>query len=144
MLRTRKTTKEQLMSDERDMHPALEQIVSEAREHLDLEQPEKDVKWDCLEASLMKRVEAERQLERFGGSRTVWGAAAGALAVAAAAAVLLGRAPTHHVMDDSTAQIAQPAQEAGGLAGRQGSGDVRVNGQSAVTGHALRVGDSIE
>jgi ferric-dicitrate binding protein FerR (iron transport regulator) len=138
--------------DENTMHPALRQVVREAREHFDPAKADSgerdgkpagaDVDWDRLEASLMSRVEAERQIERFGGARGVWGAAAAALAVAAAAALLLGRTPASSSID-ADAQLASQAPEVAGLAARQG-GDVRINGASASTGHALRVGDTIE
>lgn len=131
------------MSDEREIDPALEQVVGEARDLLEPKLTGSEPDWDRMEEALMRRVEAEQQVARLGGSRGLWGGAAAALALAAAAVLVVGRAPSSASLDAPIAQ-APAAHEVGTLAARQGGGEIRVNGAMVPTGQSLRVGDAVE
>lgn len=131
------------MSNEREISPALDQVVGEARDLLEPKLTGAEPDWARMEDALMRRVEAERQVARLGGRGGLWAGAAAALAIAAAAVLVVGRSPSSLSLDAPSAE-APAAHEVGTLAARQGGGEIRVNGAMVPQGHSLRVGDAVE
>lgn len=134
---------------------ALDALVSEARQHLDVREPDAsarpdaraDLDWSRLESRVMAAVEAERPaLERArGGWRSREGVLrAGAVVLAAAAAVAIfvrkdRDAPLVAVPPSPGSDVAASA-----LRATEGSGAVRVGGHVASPGHVVRAGNVIE
>jgi len=108
---------------------ALDDVVREMREAT--EHPEVD--WERVEAKLFARVKAEAEEKKRRAAHPMWLPVAGVLAAAAAAALFVGR-PREATLDAPTVQ-AEPA--AGTIVGRDGDGEVLVNGSAAAAGTSV-------
>lgn len=125
---------------------ALRELTAEARDHLG----PPDLDWAKLEASLMKRVEAEkpallRDAERAAARplrANLLRAGTAALAIAAAIAFVVKERDTRESSERPTAVATD--LPAGALLGSEGAGEVRIGGAKATPGHVLRAGDLIE
>lgn len=126
------------MSDPRSTE-RLDAILEEVR---DAPTPARD--WDSIEARLMKEVERDRATllaeSRGGGAARKWQLVAGALAAAAAFA-LLSR-PSRDASFDAP-PVAPAPIAAGAMRASAGDGSVSIGGVVAEPGHALRAGDAI-
>jgi hypothetical protein len=121
--------------------PALDALVAEAREHLDVE----GVDWARLESRVMASVEEARPaLVRDGAGSAGSLRAAAALLAAAAAIALFARSDPGAPIGSAPKAAAVDAAAASSLREAVGAGDVRVGGLVAAPGYVLRPGDAIE
>ncbi|AKU96935.1 hypothetical protein AKJ09_03599 [Labilithrix luteola] len=142
------------MTEHDDLREApLDRVVQEAK---DAYLPGA-VDFDAIEASMMKRIEAEQAplVEDLRASslrtRLMRGGAL-ALAAAAAVAIVVRREAVSSVPESAVAESllvdtnhAAPSEAiAGALRATEGTGDVRVAGESASIGQVLRAGDVLE
>ncbi len=142
---------------------ALDALVAEAKDHLDVRPPGApkkkdalaDVDWSRLESRLVASLEEEkpalvRDVERArsrGGSRSREVALrAGALVLAAAAAVAIFVRKDRDVapVDAPPSSATALGASASSLRSTEGAGDVRIGGVVATPGHVLRAADAIE
>lgn len=110
------------------LRASIEDVVAEG-------DPEMD--WDRVEGKLLARIEAEREREKPRG--VVWLAVGGAIAAAAAVALLV----TGKDQGVPTAPIAEQAS-AGSFVERRGEGEVHVAGAFAAEGRNIAAGDEID
>jgi len=143
---------------------ALDALVAEAKEHLDVRAPgaakKKDalaeIDWSRLESSLMASIEDEkpaflREAEQAGArgrrGRSREGALrAGAVVLAAAAAVALfvRRDRDVALVDAPPSSEGTAGVSASSLRATEGTGEVRIGGVVATPGYVLRAGDTID
>jgi hypothetical protein len=137
---------------------ALDQLVEEARQHLDVPAGE----WERLEARLSARVldavarekpavlrdyERARANERSGARRQLerWARGGAAVLAAAAAVALFLRHDTTGISSSGITAVGEAElNSASSLRATEGSGEVRVNRVVATPGYVIRAGDTIE
>ena len=142
---------------------ALEALVAEAKEHLDVRRPDApqpdrkqalaDIDWSRLESRIMASIEEERsellrdvETARSGRRTREVALRVGALVLAAAAAIALFVRNDRDValVDAPAASSVDVAASASSLRASEGSGEVRIGGIVAAPGHVLRAADVIE
>jgi hypothetical protein len=131
-------------SDSVSSHP-IDRLAREMRD--DPESREPPIDWSNVDAKLFDRVRAEiadDQATRHHRPRAVWLPVAAALALAAGVALFIGRAHDAPPLDDPGAVSVAPAESAGALVMRDGTGDVLVDGRAASVGTPLVLGSVIE
>jgi|GEM_PF-1008647 len=143
----------------------LDALVAEAKEHLEVRPPDAphpaanakrkdalaDIDWSRLESRIMAAIDEEkpelvRDVERARAGRRTREVAlrAGALALAAAAAIaLFVRKDRDVALVDAPASVDLGAS-ASSLRSSEGSGEVRIGGVVAAPGHVLRAADVVE
>ncbi|MBX3225357.1 MAG: hypothetical protein KF795_32935 [Labilithrix sp.] len=138
---------------------ALDALVGEAKQHLDVREPGArakrdalaDVDWSRLESRVMSAVEASRStlLRDVERSRAGWRSREGALRAgaivlaAAAAVVVFVRRDRDAALTDVPSSSSEGAS-ASALRATEGAGEVRVGGIVATPGHVVRAGSAIE
>ncbi|HVJ91231.1 MAG TPA: hypothetical protein VM580_15615, partial [Labilithrix sp.] len=131
---------------------ALDEIVSEAKEHLQVDP--NDIDWSRLESRLMASIEEEkpallRDVEQTAAASSKTGSPgarlrAGALLLAAAAAVALVLRKDRDVALIDTPSVAKDNTPASALRTTEGPGEIRVAGIVAAPGHVVHSGDTID
>ncbi len=94
------------------------------------------VDWESVDAKLFARMKVDAEEKRRRGAHVMWLPIAGALAAAAAIALLVGRghdAPGVDGLESPTAEI-EPA--AGAIVAREGDGELLIDGRVVATGAA--------
>lgn len=130
-----------------DRESALDALVREAKQELT---PEiSDAAFASMEERILARMAEERaplvdEVKAAGNDRRGRVLRIGALVLAAAAAVAVVTKNEPGGARIDGAPGAQVELSAGSLRGTEGAGEVRVGGQPASAGHALRAGDVVE
>jgi hypothetical protein len=126
------------------MTDKLEKALRDAKKSFVPKEPD----WDAVDAKLFARIEADKKSERDArvarvapASRT-WAWVAGGLAVAAAAAVFVGKHTSRAPFDAATS--ASAGAPASALLAHAGTGDVLIGGAASAPGTDVRAGDILE
>ncbi|HEY8038651.1 MAG TPA: FecR domain-containing protein [Polyangiaceae bacterium] len=125
------------------MSDALEELIRESRHDLGTAESRK-VDWAKVDEGLFARIDEERRAERAQltsahGRR--WTLVAATLAVAAAVALVVGKARDSRSLD----AVQETADDgAGSIVGIDGAGEVLIDGRPVAVGAALHLGDVVE
>jgi hypothetical protein len=126
------------------MSERLDKALRDAKKSLQPKEPD----WDAVDAKLFARIEADDKVRvaRIGSSSRAWAWACGGLAIAAAAAMFIGKRPAPGAPGalEALAPSAGSSAKASALVTRSGAGEVFVAGASASSGADVRAGDAIE
>ncbi len=125
------------------MSDALDRLVRESRPEMGVREAN-GVDWKRVDDRLFDRIDAERRAERArlaSSSRAGrWVMAAGAIAAAAAVALVVGR--SHETLPPLPVHVAEDV--AGSVASVEAGGQLLVAGQPVAAGAVLHLGDVVE